>query len=672
MSVGVRTRIRTLLVANRGEIAVRIIRTARAMGIRSVAVFSDADAGSLAVKLADEAVFIGPPPARESYLAMEKITAAAKASGADAVHPGYGFLAENADFAAACVEAGLLFVGPTATTIRAMGDKAQARMRMSAAGVPVLQGYDGEEQSPEVLAKAGETIGFPLLIKPSAGGGGKGMRVVETAGDLRAALQTAQREAVAAFGDGRLILELYLQNARHVEVQVFGDSFGNVVHLFDRDCSVQRRHQKVIEEAPAPDLPQALRRDLHEAAITCARSVDYRGAGTVEFLVADDRFFFMEMNTRLQVEHPVTEAITGLDLVEWQLRVAAGERLPQPQSAITCQGHAIEARLCAEDPDSGFLPSTGRIEHLALPEERAGIRVDTGFQTGDSISVHYDSLLAKIVARGADRGDAMARLAAALKATEIVGPATNRAFLARIVDHPAFAGIDDLDTRFIERHDADLLAAAPPPDALVIAAAAFLALRRMERAAGQAADPADPFSPWDQTRGWRLGGAASRRLELEMAGDTTAIDVTWVPEGYKLAFAGHRLSVAGRAEPEGAARLRIDDQLVNLRFFAQGADIHLFARGIAYHFTVLDPGRSRGGKEVAGGRIVSPMPGLVLAVSAAAGDAVEKGQALVVIEAMKMEHTVAAPRAGKVRSVDVGVGEQVVAGAELVVLEAEA
>ncbi|CAM5766983.1 3-methylcrotonyl-CoA carboxylase subunit alpha [Labrys miyagiensis] len=663
--------IRTLLVANRGEIAVRIIRTARILGIRTVAVFSDADADGLAASLADTAFRIGPSPAAESYLSIANVIAAARASGADAVHPGYGFLAENADFADACVRTGLVFIGPAAATIRAMGDKAQARLRVAVAGVPVLPGYDGEDQSVAVMADAAAAIGFPVLIKPSAGGGGKGMRVVGAADALLPALQAAQREAMAAFGDEHVILERYMERARHVEVQVFADRYGATVHLFDRDCSVQRRHQKLIEEAPAPALPETLRRNLREAAITCARCVDYRGAGTVEFLVDRDQFFFMEMNTRLQVEHTVTEAITGLDLVEWQLRVAAGERLPLCQEAITCRGHAIEARLCAEDPDAGFLPSTGRIEHLFLPKGNAGIRVDAGFRQGDSVSPYYDSLLAKIICHGADRDDALARLSAALDATEVVGLATNRAFLARILRHPAFATPEDLHTRFLEHHGDELHSPDPGPDIAAIAAAAFLAVRRMERLAGPAVS-ADPFSPWNLTHGWRLGGAARRTLELGVGDNVVPVEVTWRSDGYEIVILGQNWSVKGSIEPNNVVRLRVGDRLLTRRFLELGSEIHLFAGAIAYRFVLLDPARAAGSKEAAGGRIVSPMPGLVLSVSTVAGDTVEKGQALVVIEAMKMEHTVAAPRAGRVRSVDVGVGDQVTAGAELVVLEAEA
>jgi 3-methylcrotonyl-CoA carboxylase alpha subunit len=441
--------------------------------------------------------------------------------------------------------------------------------------------------------------------------------------------------------------------------------------LFDRDCSVQRRHQKIIEEAPAPGLPEALRQSLYDAAIICARSVDYIGAGTVEFLVADGHFFFMEMNTRLQVEHPVTEAITGLDLVEWQLRIASGEALPLSQQAIACRGHAIEARLCAEDPASGFLPSTGRIEHLGFPADGAGLRVDTGFRAGDLVSPHYDSLLAKIIARGVDRNEALVRLQRALASVEIVGPATNRDFLIGILKHPAFAALD-IDTRFIERHQAELPVVSQPPSDGLVAAAAFVALRRLEHAAVANPDPADPFSPWLGTAGWRLGGAASRTLEFDLAGSHVAIDVTWQAGSYHLSFAGRTWSVSGEVGPAGTARIRVDDRLMRVGWVLVDDTLTLFADGSSHVFLLRHPRRPSGTQTSAAGRIVSPMPGLVLSVTAAAGAPVEKGQPLVVIEAMKMEHTVAAPRAGRVQSVDVGVGDQVAAGAELVVLEAEA
>lgn len=491
---------RTILIANRGEIAVRIMRTARRMGLRTIAVFSDADAAALHVRTADEAYRIGPAPARDSYLKAEAILAVARDAGADAVHPGYGFLSENAGFAEACLAAGLTWVGPPPAAIRAMGSKSEAKALIQAAGVPVVPGYHGEDQSPGRLAREAETIGYPVLIKASAGGGGRGMRIVESPSALSDAVVSAQREAKSSFGDDRVLIERYLARPRHIEMQVFADTRGNTIHLLERDCSIQRRHQKVIEEAPAPGLSPAQRAEMGRAAVEAARAVGYVGAGTVEFIAEGDAFFFMEMNTRLQVEHPVTEAITGLDLVEWQIRVARGEPLPIGQDDVRAHGHAIEARLYAEDPARGFLPQAGRIEHLMLPED---VRVDAGVESGDRIPVEYDPMIAKIVAHGADRTEAILRLSQALAATELVGPVTNRTFLAAIVGHPAFAAAV-LDTGFIARHEAELLPRAAPADDTMLALAALALLRQAEQDARASVDPADPHSPWTALSGWRL------------------------------------------------------------------------------------------------------------------------------------------------------------------------
>ncbi|HJS85487.1 MAG TPA: acetyl-CoA carboxylase biotin carboxylase subunit, partial [Acetobacteraceae bacterium] len=458
--------IRTLLIANRGEIAVRVARTARRMGIETVAVFSEADAGAMHVQAADRAVLIGPAPARESYLAIDRIIEAARRTGADAVHPGYGFLSENPAFAEACAEAGLIFVGPPAEAMRAMGSKSSAKALMRQAGVPVLPGYDGEAQEPGFLADQAARVGFPVVIKAVSGGGGRGMRVVERAGDFGTALASARQEAASAFGDDRVLIERYLARPRHIEVQVFADTHGNAVHLFERDCSAQRRHQKVIEEAPAPGLDPVRREAMGAAAVACARAVGYVGAGTVEFVADADGFYFLEMNTRLQVEHPVTEMVTGFDLVEWQLRVAAGETLPASGDAIRLRGHAIEARLYAEDPARDFAPSVGRIVALRLPQGE-GVRVDAGVRAGDAVSVHYDAMIAKVICHGATREEALARLRRALAETEIAGVASNLDLLARIAAHPAFAA-GGIDTGFIGREAASLLAPQrpPPPDVL--------------------------------------------------------------------------------------------------------------------------------------------------------------------------------------------------------------
>ncbi|HSK40851.1 MAG TPA: acetyl-CoA carboxylase biotin carboxylase subunit, partial [Arenibaculum sp.] len=458
-----------ILIANRGEIACRVIRTARHMGIRTVAVHSEADAGALHVDMADEAWLIGPPPARESYLRIDAILDVARRSGAEAIHPGYGFLSENAAFADACGQAGIVFVGPPADAIRAMGGKSEAKALMEPAGVPLVPGYHGAGQDPELLRREAEAIGFPLLIKASAGGGGKGMRVVAAAGEFDAQLAGARREAASAFGDERVLLEKYLTRPRHVEIQVFADRHGNCVYLFERDCSIQRRHQKVVEEAPAPALPPGTRQRMGEAAVAAARAIGYVGAGTVEFLLDEDgAFYFMEMNTRLQVEHPVTEMITGQDLVEWQFRVAAGEPLPVGQDDLAISGHAIEVRVYAEDPARDFLPQTGRLDHLAFPEPGPHVRIDAGVRAGDRISIHYDPMIAKLIVWDHDRPAAVRRLRAALGATQIAGLNANVGFLSAIAAHPAFLAAD-LDTRFIERHHADLLPAQAPADATTLA-----------------------------------------------------------------------------------------------------------------------------------------------------------------------------------------------------------
>jgi 3-methylcrotonyl-CoA carboxylase alpha subunit len=490
-----------ILIANRGEIACRVIRTARRLGLTTVAVYSEADAGALHVELADEAWPIGPAPARESYLNAGAILGAARASGAEAVHPGYGFLSENADFAEACEEAGLVFIGPPAAAIRAMGSKAAAKALMAEQGLPLVPGYHGEAQDTGRLAREAERIGFPVLLKASAGGGGRGMRVVESAAELPRALEAARREAKGAFGDDRILIEKYLARPRHIEVQVFADRFGNTVHLFDRDCSIQRRYQKVIEEAPAPGLDPGLRAGMAEAAIAAARAVNYVGAGTVEFMFADNAFYFMEMNTRLQVEHPVTEAVTGEDLVEWQLRVAAGERLPKPQEELALTGHAIEARLYAEDPERQFLPQTGRLDALRLPPPELA-RVDTGVREGDAISPYYDPMIAKLIVHGEDRAAALARLGQALAQTAVLGLTTNLAFLARLAKHPDFTAAA-LDTGFIERHrDALCPGRQSPPADIVAAAALSRLLLRAESARRAALASADPYSPWHSRQGW--------------------------------------------------------------------------------------------------------------------------------------------------------------------------
>ncbi len=628
---------RKLLIANRGEIACRIIRTARRMGIATVAVYSDADANALHVAMADEAVRIGPPPPRESYLRGDAILAAARQTGAEAIHPGYGFLSENADFAEACAAAGIVFVGPPPAAIRAMGGKSQAKALMAEAGVPLVPGYHGEAQDFDTLQNAAAEIGFPLLVKASAGGGGKGMRIVTEPANLWDGITAAKREAASAFGDDRVLIERYLTRPRHIEIQVFADSHGNTFSLFERDCSLQRRHQKVMEEAPAPGLSPAQRAEMGAAAVAAARAVGYVGAGTVEFISEGGSFHFMEMNTRLQVEHPVTEAITGLDLVEWQLRVAAGEHLPWTQESLAIQGHAIEARLYAEDPTRDFLPSVGILTHLRLPDH---VRVDAGVRAGDRISPDYDPMIAKIIAHGPDRETALRRLAAALAATEVAGVQTNLSLLHRLAEHPAFR-TGGVDTGFIAREAATLLAVPALPD-VAIAAAALAVLDERSAAAGH--------DPWSAGDGFRLNAASERRVVLRA--EARVIAVTDSGDGL--------LHWDGTGHPPGAARR------LPVRITAE--QVQVFVKAESFAFQRIDPLAPPDTAAAAGGRIVSPIPGRVVAVLVAAGDAVAAGQKLIVLEAMKMELSLTAPAAGIVADLRCAVGERVEEGVELVIL----
>jgi 3-methylcrotonyl-CoA carboxylase alpha subunit len=630
---------KTLLIANRGEIACRIIRTAKKMGIRTVAVHSEADAHAPHVRMADEAIGIGPAPARESYLLPERILEAARTTGADAVHPGYGFLSENADFAESVRKAGLIFVGPSDQAIRVMGLKDSAKSKMKAAGVPVTPGYMGEDQSLARLERMAEMIGYPLLVKAVAGGGGKGMRPVADRSQFTEGLLAAKREAAAAFGNDGVMLEKLIARPRHVEVQIFGDAHGNIVHLFERDCSLQRRHQKVIEEAPAPGLSDALRHVLGVAAVTAGHAIGYENAGTVEFILdmddldpnGDPKFYFMEMNTRLQVEHPVTEMITGADLVEWQIRVARGEMLPLMQDALAVSGHAVEARLYAENPERGFLPSTGTLTRLSFGP---GARIDTGVEQGSEVTVHYDPMIAKLIVHAATREEALAGLVAALDRTEVEGVTTNRGFLARLAAHPAFVG-GEVDTGFIGRHEESLFEAGPP-DADIVAAAA----------SRSAAAPGDGLF------------ATPFRLNLRPA----TLGALWGEDGAEYRFAlsadGVRL---GEGEPIQPGR---DVVLV-----AAGDALEARRQGRSWRFLRENPawaGQSAGGP--ADGQITAPMPGKVLGLFVKAGDAVKAGDRLAVLEAMKMEHRLTAPFDGMVEAVSVAAGAQVAEGTLLVTL----
>ena len=666
-----------ILIANRGEIACRVARTARRMGVRTVAVYSDADAEARHVKAADQAVRIGPAAARESYLVAEHIIEAARATGAQAIHPGYGFLSENAGFAEACSRAGLVFIGPPPAAIRAMGSKSSAKAIMAKAGVPLVPGYHGDNQKPEALAAEAARIGYPVLIKASAGGGGKGMRIVRTTADFAEALSGAKREAAASFGDDSVLIERYLTTPRHIEIQVFADSHGNCVYLFERDCSLQRRHQKVIEEAPAPGMDPARRRAMGEAAVTAARAVGYVGAGTVEMIAdAGGTFYFMEMNTRLQVEHPVTEMITGQDLVEWQLRVAAGEKLPLGQDQLAISGHAFEARLYAEDPVREFLPAAGRVAHLRLPAESAHVRIDTGVAVGDSVGIHYDPMIAKLIVWDRDRRSALSRLARALADTQIVGLATNVAFLGAVARHPAFQSAE-IDTGFIERHRAALVLPAGPADDTVLALAALaVLLRRAEEAAAAARRSSDAHSPWHRTDGWRLNddnqhtlrfrdGEDERSVIVHYRADGYAVDL---PSGAHMAVRGTRLSDGDIAADLGGRRLTAT--VIRQEMADRDDVLTVLCDGHAHRLAIIDPMRQAAAAESAGGgRLTAPMPGKVIQVLVKVGDQVARGRPLIVLEAMKMEHTVAAPADGTVKSVRYAAGDFVEEGTELLSLE---
>ena len=659
---------RRLLIANRGEIACRIARTARRMGLHVVAVHSEADAGAAHVRAADESVCIGPARAQASYLDIDALIDAAQRTGAEAVHPGYGFLSENAGFAERVSGAGLAFVGPPAEAIRAMGSKSAAKKIAADAQVPLVPGYHEANATPERLADAAAEIGYPVLVKASAGGGGRGMRIVERAEDLAGALAAAEREAAAAFGDGALLLERYIARPRHVEVQVLADAHGAVLHLLDRDCSIQRRHQKVIEEAPAPGLSGPLRAEMGEAAVRLARAIGYAGAGTVEFLVDEDSaFHFIEMNTRLQVEHPVTEMVTGLDLVEWQLRIAAGEPLAFSQDDIAAAGHAVEARLYAEDPARGFLPQTGRLAHLAFPEGRPGLRIDSGVETGDGITPFYDPMIAKVVAWGEDRERARLALADALADTRIAGLNTNLFFLEALVRHPAFAEAD-LDTHFIETHD---VAATEAPEGDLAAIRALAAAAILEDRAGRLRSrqqvASDRFSPWGRGGAWRLNGEGRDRLDLNDNGEAVTYEVSYTGGGYRLEDGERAVSVSGVARgPDGGLTAEIDGRRRSGAVIADGNRLTVFLDGARREILLEEPGAAAMSAEIGGGRLTSPMPGTVVRVLVEAGQTVRKDTPLIVLEAMKMEHTIAAPADGTVESLPFAVGDRVEEGVELV------
>ena len=696
-----------ILIANRGEIACRVAATAKRLGVKTVAVYSDADAQAKHVAVCDEAVHIGGSAPKESYLRWERIIDAAKATGAQAIHPGYGFLSENEDFAQACAAASLVFIGPPASAINAMGLKAESKRLMEQAQVPLVPGYHGADQDPALLQREADRIGYPVLIKASAGGGGKGMRAVDKSEDFAAALESCKREAINSFGDDAVLVEKYVQRPRHIEIQVFGDTHGNCVYLFERDCSVQRRHQKVLEEAPAPGMTPELRARMGEAAVAAARAVNYVGAGTVEFIVeqpggyglegADEgfaagppqgetrpprgagsdtqcatvgaRFYFMEMNTRLQVEHPVTEAITGLDLVEWQLRVASGEPLPLRQEDLRITGHAIEARICAENPDNNFLPATGALNVYALPEcvtfERGAVRVDSGVRQGDAISPFYDSMVAKLIVHGDTREQALARLDDALAHTHIVGLATNVQFLRRVARTDSFAQAK-LDTALIQREQAVLF--HQEPVGLPLAAAAAVAQTLLHE---RASEGADPFSRRD---GFHTHGVVQRRFEFEFAGEHVKASLTYERGGsLTLSVGSGEAMVTSPLVFEQRAsgiELQFAGQRTRAAVYPQGEVDHVFTPLGATQSTSIDLLAHSGETAAEGGRLTAPMPGKVVSFAVKAGDAVTKGQPLAVMEAMKMEHTIAAPADGVVQELLYAPGDQVTEGAELLKLSA--
>ena len=662
-----------ILIANRGEIACRVAATARRLGVRTVAVYSEADAGARHVQACDEAVAIGGPAPRDSYLRADRILEAARATGAQAIHPGYGFLSENQAFAEACAAAGVVFIGPPPLAIAAMGSKSAAKALMAQAGVPLVPGYHGEQQDADFLMGEADRIGYPVLIKASAGGGGKGMRRVDRPEDFIAALAACQREAEASFGDHRMLVERYVNRPRHIEIQVFADAHGQCIHLFERDCSVQRRHQKVLEEAPAPGMSAQRRAEMGAAAVAAAQAVGYVGAGTVEFIAepagdGDLQFYFMEMNTRLQVEHPVTEAITGLDLVEWQLRVAAGEPLPLRQDELRMQGHAIEARLCAENPQADFLPATGRLQVARWPVhtafERAPVRLDSGFAEGDEISPHYDSMIAKLIVWGQDRAQALARLDAALGATHIVGLHTNVAFLRRVVRSRSFQQAD-LDTALIERESSVLFDAPGLP--LELAAAGVAA---QAQAMDQLLEDADP---WSRRDGWRLHGRALRSFDLEMAGAHHAVLLQRLRDGSsELQIGGQRWPLQAVALGDDRYDVTLGAQRLTLAVYARGEQRAVFSPEASALVRLVDPMAHAGEAVAEGGRLTAPMPGKLVAFLAHPGDQVKRGQPLAVMEAMKMEHTITAPRDGRVEELLYGVGDQVPEGGELLRLGAGA
>ncbi len=655
-----------ILIANRGEIARRIIRSAHLMGVKTVAVYSDADRDAPFVKEAGEAIHIGPPAPAESYLLADRILKVAKQTGAEAVHPGYGFLSENATFAENCAKSDIVFIGPPASSIIDMGDKSASKRLMREAGVPLSPGYEGEDQAGAFLSEQAGIIGYPVMIKASSGGGGKGMRIVHSASDFEAALASCQREAKAAFGDDRVLIEKFIKNPRHVEIQVFADNHGNTIHLFERDCSSQRRHQKVIEEAPAPGLSDKTRTGMHKAAIAAAEAVGYRGAGTVEFLLdPSGGFYFMEMNTRLQVEHPVTEMITGLDLVEWQLRIASGEPLPAQQDEITLTGHAFEARIYAEDPDNDFLPATGDLIRLSFPEASENIRVDAGVEQGGTVSPHYDPMIAKLITWDETREKALERLSSALSKTHIVGLTTNVAFLSRLANVQPFKSAV-LDTGLIEREQEALFPSVLPiPDTALILASLVELLGHKPQV-----PDTDPFSPWGAQDGWRLGGRANRKLRFIEGELEHPVNATYHADGFSLDIGNSHYNVTGKVIDD-LVEANIDGHAIKASVIVHGLERHIFVNGAHHQLALFDPLIAAEALEEDTGGLRAPMPGKIIKLFATIGQKVNPGDPLLVLEAMKMEHTIVAPNKGIISSFLAQENDQVNEGDVLVELEIE-
>ena len=666
-----------ILIANRGEIACRIMDTARALGVKTVAVYSEADAAARHVQMADEAVLIGPAEVAQSYLKADTILEVARKTGAQAVHPGYGFLSENADFAEKCAAAGIAFIGPPASAIRAMGLKDAAKAMMVDAGVPVVPGYHEESQDPDLLAVEAEKIGYPVLIKAVAGGGGKGMRQVDRAEDFSAALASAMREGQSAFGDARVLIEKYLTKPRHIEIQVFADSHGNAVHLFERDCSLQRRHQKVIEEAPAPDMPLAMRDAMGAAAVAATKAIGYVGAGTIEFIadvsdgLKEDAFYFMEMNTRLQVEHPVTEMITGQDLVQWQLLVAAGEELPCRQEDLSISGHSFEVRLYAEDPANDFLPATGTLVRLQEPPTSETVRIDTGVRQGDIISPFYDPMIAKLIVWDDTRDKALRKLRTALASYKVAGVATNLDFLSRIAGHPAFAA-KEVDTGFIGRFKDDLVPPQPlPTDEDFALTVLHILLTRDAASLKELAVSSDPHSPWNDLHGWRLNDTGHDDFVFGVGDEEITVIVYYEKTGFRLALPSGNLQVSGSLLDDGTLTATIGDHKITAAVAALGSKLVVMRAGRQVDIVQVVDDFENTGSESGAGVVVAPMPGKVIQLFTESGAVVAKGDPLIVMEAMKMEHTLVAAADGIITDIFHEIGDQVDEGTLLINIDIE-